>query len=301
MLLFLVLLLSSTASSYLHHSGKLFRNPQKFVSTFSQANPDTIKNLIDKLDELLAQGVSDLGAATTNHNEKSKAFDEQDTLLTKAKKVNTSMTSKLKNSTEALQKADDELKAQNKVLAKAVEDRDLHFGRLQQVTTVRDLTVEKTNNEINDFKEILELLKGLVPTQQDSGRRLLETAEGDVDKIKDFLKQMQDEAVEEAAAAEKAVTLAKAENASATAAYETETRNHINLSEERGQAQRDFDRDALLLASAVDAVKEIQKKWNQAKVELEAAKELLDNETKRIESDTKTLNQVKEVLSGLLQ
>lgn len=303
-MLFLVLLLSITASSHasLDHllsPKKLFRNPRKFVDAFSQANPATLNSLLDKIDAIIHDGTAEMQKAIDNTAALQKAFNQKAAELEAATESNLTATGNHAASGETLDSAIDQVTINAKKVEAAKKERDVKKDALDQATKTKDATLEKTNAEAEDFKEILELVAQLTTAQQGSGRRLLESGEGDVEKITNYVVQMRDVSTEEAEAVKTAFNLAQNEYTSASDIFERLTVVQINLVESRKKAQTAFDQTELLLDDAINTVNAATKSHADANRQLTIAKEFSDSETLRVTNDNKVLNEVKVLIKGL--
>lgn len=305
MFLFLFLLLSITASSYrsldhLQRPRKLFKNPRKFVNTFSQANPDTIKLLLTKIEDLLQEGKDDLSSAHDNHQDKLTAFNELEQSLKLRGQENQTATVNLASSEKLLTQKLDELSVQRtKVTEAATEEKTLK-GRWETQKTLSDLIQAKTTEEAKDFEELLVLFKSLEPSQQGHGRRLLETGEGDVDRMVNFVIEMQNAAKKEASDAATSEKTARTQYDTAKKTLDQETLTKIKLEEEERLLQEKVTQNKLLLDNAINSLKVITDSHAKGKEELESAEEFLNNEITRVTADEETLNQVKELLKNLI-
>jgi len=303
-MLFFVLLLSVTASKYrsLDHllSSKRLSSREVF-NAFSQVGKEgTIQKLIGKLDDLLAQGALDLTAANDTHVDKLDAFNKLAVSLKAATVAHKTATTALDNSKTALEGASADVDAQSKKVQEAQAVKEDKASKLTQATKTRDLTVSKTTEEASDFDAIIELVKDLQPSQQGFGRRLFGTAEGDVDRILGFVKEMQDAALKEAAESEKALKFATQEHTDASDLFDEATIKLINLVETEKTAKATFNRDKLLLDDAISELNTLTDAHGKAEIELDNAKDFLENESHRVGSDAKVINDVKNLLQGLL-
>lgn len=303
-MLFLFLLLSITASSsgsldHLLRPKKLFRNPRKFVDAFSQANPDTINTLLTKIDEVIRDGTLQMQKAIDDTAALRITFNQKVAELDAATKSNVTATKNHDASGVALTSANEQVANNAKKVEAAKKDRDLKKNTLDQATKTKDATLKKTDAEAEDFKAILDLVAQLEPSQQEGGRRLLESGEGDVEKITNYVAQMQTAAANEAKDVQDAFNLANDEYTSASGTFDRLTVDQINLVENRKKAQNAFDQTKLLLDDAIDAVNAATKSHADVNRQLTLAKEFSDSETHRVTNDNKVLNEVKALLTDL--
>jgi len=303
-MLFLVLLLSVTASSYrsLDHllsPRKLFRNPRKFVNAFSQANPDTIDTLIQKIDEIIAEGESDVKSAQDKHTAALNLFQEETQKLETATQDEKTKAQNLEDATNAHKAATNSVAEGHKKVIFAETDKLTKQDALDLETKNRDAIVKRTNAEAEDFKELLELLDSLEPTQEGAGRRLLEAGEDDVTRMRSFVATMQTQSEHEASEAEKDFQEHKDESEAANKKYEEYVSKQVELVEAEEAAKSKFDVAKAEHEVAESTLKTVTISHQQAELALENAKDLLDSETKRVTDDNKTLNEVKDLLEEL--
>lgn len=303
-MLFLVLLLSVTASSYrsLDHllsPRKLFRNPRKFVNAFSQANPNTIDTLIQKIDEIIDEGNDDVKTAQDKHTAALTLFNEQTKKLGTATQDEKTKAQNHDDAKDALKKADDAVAEGNKKVIFAEADKFTKKDALDLTTKKRDAVVKRTNAEETDFKEILTLLDELAPTQQGAGRRLLEADENDVTRMKSYVETMRAQSQHDAADAEREYQEHLDESEAANKKYQDLVSQQVGLEEVQEAAQSKFDLAKAEHEAAQSTLKKVTNSHEQAKLALGGAKDFLDSETKRVTADNNTLNQVKTQLEAL--
>lgn len=307
-MLFLVLLLSVTASSYrsLDHllsPRKLFRNPRKFVNAFSQANPATIDTLIEKIDDLIKEGEDDVKSAQDQHTAALNLLNEEAKKLETATKDEETKAQNHVDSQDELKKANDAVADGHKKVIFAETDKDSKQDSLDLATKNRDAVVKRTSAEADDYAEILALLDELEPSQEGAGRRLLEAVleagEDDVTRMRGYVETMKTQSEHDAADAEREYNEHKGESEAANKKYQDLVDQQVDLEEAQEAAQNKFDVAKAEHEAAEVALAKVTKSHEEAKIAEGNAKEFLDSETKRVTDDNNTLNEVKKLLGEL--
>jgi len=310
-MLFLIYLSLTVAISSrpLHHRlspEKLFKDPAAFVASFSEADKETIQNLINMVAELLQYGIEDEEKAKKLHDTAETSFQSATQAMDQASTLDLNAGADLEIKTGEAARLTALEATHNAALIAATKSRDEAQEAATDAATFLTKTTTRVAKEKKDCQDILYLLDELEPVAfLDSARKLLslqlvDADDEQIEKIRRKINEMIAAGDQELTSAGDKDTEAKSNLASAKQNYDTALQLHTNTA-----------RDLLTANSAKSAAETVKQRTadtlNTAVTDhatasnvLNQAANFLNVEKARVADEKTTLIKVNELLTKLL-
>lgn len=279
---------------------QIFKDPNAFAATFQNADPEQIRAVIAMIDGLIETGNEELNAAIADWETKNQTWFDAASALEQAKADDEFALGDQHLAEDAV------AEWENKVSVAASAESDAEASKNSASTGQSDAQADFDAQQAQHDKEIEALENALEVVEQmrnPARRRLLskvkinpESLEDIADIINDLIQKSRDEL----AAVLAALKEAKNAHDAAQTAYSDAIANHVALKGELDEKKKDRDAKVIKATDAAAAL-EAAKAAELAAFEAEkAADKVRADETARVDGENATLNQVREMLVGLL-
>jgi len=284
---------------------KIFQNPQAFVATFHDANPDQINAVIEMIDGLIATATEEKELAESEFDKAEAASIAADTAEKEALEAEWEAVGHWNNSKQAV--LDQELIVKSKKDAEELlqESKSAASTLHEEAKLDFDMGTEVINLEQAKLEEIRAVLKEMAEKATDiqTRRRLLALVKIDPDKIDEvdaIILDLIEKGEDEREALTTALKEAKDALDSQSSQFDAAVQEHLaakveldTLNGEKAAAHSVAEEKTKLYEEAV----EVKKQKNADLVEKTTVR---DETVPRVDRENGTLNDVKRMLQDLL-
>lgn len=281
---------------------QIFKDPNAFAATFQNADPEQIRAVIAMIDGLISTGNDEVNVALEDWTTKNQTFFDDSDALKVAELADWQALGQFDLQTEKVDKWE------NKVTVAASNEASALALRETLSTAQTDAQADFDAQQTQHDGEVAALEGALAVIDEmrnpvAPGRRLLSKVKVNpesLDDVEDIIEDLIQQSKDALAAALAALKGAKNAHDDAKTAYTAAVAEHVKLQGELDEHKTDLTAKETAkndAAAALEAAKNALKVSTEAE---EAAAKVLADEQNRVAGENKTLNDVREMLVGLL-
>jgi len=310
-------LIATVAAHAQFMNGLMFRDPKAFVATFANADPTAINKVIEMVNDMIDVGEAEKQKAIDDHaaavqvakDAAAQLADDQADLIYKKGELH------IATDIAIAAAAIDALKETEE--ASALDTKNFAHADEEEKETFLNAETSRINQEKSVLEEVGDILESLKDNEVPAERRLLSVPSQAaflatlakqglqvdpeaVDKVLVSIAALIAEGEALRNAAQESYDDAVAFTAASEKAYDDAVKCHVEAGDElaarledKGMYQSSVDAAALVHQASLDATA-------AANVDRDAKLAFKESETARVNSETKDLNDVKDLLKGLL-
>jgi len=300
------LLLCAVSSISVNKKGmmaRIFEDPESFVATFQNADPDQINDIIAIIDELLGTGNSEKEKAIDDFNEAQKVANASDIQYTDARTAENLALGVKHVAQDNLKLAEQSVTAAANAESKAMEVKDTAAGLLEVEQGTFDAETKRLNEEKKTLEDILDILARLNDLTR---RRLLSIISfikvnpDSVSAVDSIVREMIAAGEAERLAFTNSLKEANDDHVAKTAAYNAAVNAHVTSNENFAAAEKALDEAKAVVVVKEKIVSDKAFEKEEAHKDLEAKRIVKDDEIARVTGENGTLDKVREMLVNLL-
>lgn len=282
---------------------RIFEDPESFVATFQNADPDQINDIIAIIDELLGTGNSEKEKAIDDFNEAQKVANASDIQYTDARTAENLALGVKHVAQDNLKLAEQSVTAAANAESKAMEVKDTAAGLLEVEQGTFDAETKRLNEEKKTLEDILDILARLNDLTR---RRLLSIISfikvnpDSVSAVDSIVREMIAAGEAERLAFTNSLKEANDDHVAKTAAYNAAVNAHVTSNENFAAAEKALDEAKAVVVVKEKIVSDKAFEKEEAHKDLEAKRIVKDDEIARVTGENGTLDKVREMLVNLL-
>lgn len=316
-LIFIPFLIATVSAHSQFMSGLMFRDPKAFVATFANADHDAINKVIEMVNGMIQQGEDEVEQAKKSY------YTAQDVANAAAGVLGEAQEDLIYKKGELEIKTDEASLAQEIADLKAYEEADALYHMNDAQVVLDDYTYyleaedARISRERSVLEQVAEILEGLKANEVPEGRRLLSVpsqaaflatlaSQGlkvdpeAVTKVQISISKLIQDGEDALAAAQKYVADATTSLADATDAYNFAIDCHVAATTVLGEALESKSMYQSAVESATIVHTDAKDAKNLADDDASTKFDTMQSEEARVADENKDLEEVKDLLKGLL-